>query len=270
MKNIKYLALIVIVLIAASLLYFILTHETKTEYTVEIDRVVSCVTDVKKLTVPAKIDNKDIKVIGERAFYQNKTLISVELSEGIERVMTAAFTDCESLRTLTIAKTVTSIQPGAFENCPNFVKIEAGFENRVFDTVNGILYNKGKTELIYFPSGYVRADFYIPHGTLYIAEKAFYQANVNEVHIPETVLKVGAYAFSQNASMKKITFPNSLMDLEDHALDGNPKLQSITIGSNVQMGDKVTGNNSLKDQYYIYGAGTYVKQENDEWIFSKK
>lgn len=266
MKYLKPITMIVLVLVATVLLYFIITHETQTNYIVENQTIISCETNAKKLLIPKIIDNMEITTIGVKAFNDNASIINLEISEGISEIMDDAFYNCTSLRSITLPKTLSSISPVAFSKCASLVAIDVDPENRVYESLSGILFNKGRSTLQYFPIGFQRSEYYVPYGTMTIKERAFLGSLLTKVYIPDTVTFIEAYAFADNKNMKNIVLPNNFVYLGEGAFSNNERLETITIGDNVGIGENVVGNNSFYEQYLLYGKGTYVKGQDNIWV----
>ncbi|MBP7344279.1 MAG: leucine-rich repeat domain-containing protein [Clostridia bacterium] len=267
MKYLKLAALIVLILCAAALLYAIITYETKVDYTVLNETITACTTNAKKLVVPRSIDGSSVTAIGNRAFSENSTMISVEISDGIIELKDESFYNCTTLREVFIPKSVVYISPTAFAGCPVLTKIEVDFDNRIYESFNGVLFKAGKKELVYFPVGFIRSEYYIPHGTMIISEKAFYKCPLYTAYIPATVTRIENYAFADSTNMETISLPANLMYLGENVFAGNGMLHSINIGAGVEIQPNSVGSMSFYEQYQIHGAGTYVKTGNDQWEY---
>ena len=62
---------------------------------------------------------KGVKVIGDRAFYACKSLISINIPNSVTYIGNHAFNGCKSLTCIYIPDSVTTIDSGAFGNCNN-------------------------------------------------------------------------------------------------------------------------------------------------------
>lgn len=270
MKYLKPIALIVLVIAAAVVLYVIMTQEIKADYVVEEGVLLSCETNATSLSVPSFIEGQKITKIGNRAFSNNSSLLNVKLPDGVTHIMKEAFFNCDKLREIDLSETVGFIEPEAFLNCPDLTKINVHFDNQILGSFNGVLFNSSYTYLKYFPTGYERVEFYVPTGTMIIEEKAFAHCLLENVFLPDTVIRIDNYAFEDCRNMKSITLPPRLNSLGQGAFIKCNKLTSITISDGVEIMDNVVGNDSFKQQYLTYGAGTYIKVSNDKWEFYKK
>ncbi len=270
MKYLKPAVLILFIICAAIMLYVIVTHETKADYIVLNETIISCDTNAKKLVIPRSIDNKVIKSIGNRAFSDNATMISIEVSDGIIELKDEAFYNCSALREIYLPKSVTYVSPTAFTECQSLSKIEVDIDNRVYESFNGVLFKIGKKELVYFPVGFIRSEYYMPHGTMIISEKAFYKCPLKTAYIPDTVTRIENYAFAESINMETISFPSNLMYLGENVFAGNGKLHSVTISDGVEIQVNSIGTESFYEQYQLNGAGTYMKTGNDQWEYLDK
>ncbi len=80
----------------------------------------------RTITGVTATDLEGVNEIGDYAFYACKSLKSLELPEGIERIGTAAFNSCWSVnQPLTIPSTVTYIGGSAFRYCSGMSRIIA-------------------------------------------------------------------------------------------------------------------------------------------------
>lgn len=117
----------------------------------------------RAITIPAQIDGKKVKGIGEYAFDENTILRNIKISNGIEYIGYGAFGDCYNVRRIEIPESIIDIS-SAFWNCTNLKEIKVDSSNKNFVSEDGILFNKEKTEILKYPSGKTNEEYIIPNG----------------------------------------------------------------------------------------------------------
>ena len=87
----------------------------------------------------------------------------------------------------------------AFCGCTALKNIIVDENNIFYCSVDGVLFNKQKTELIYFPLGKQKINtlYTVPDGVISISDKAFYNCtNLTSVKIPKNLSSIGESAFT--------------------------------------------------------------------------
>ena len=125
---------------------------------------------------------------------------AVSLPEGLTSICFCAFAWCDALTSVTIPASVTSIGSGAFFGCNALTAINVTVGNPNYVSVNGVLFNKAKSELIQYPAGKPDASYQIPTGVTDIGDYAFYGCDaLTGVTIPNGVTSIGFGAFEGTA-----------------------------------------------------------------------
>lgn len=75
------------------------------------------------LVIPSIIDGYAVMSIGERAFYNCDSLISITIPDSVTSIGEAAFSGCRSLTNVTIPNSVTSIGDWAFSRCKSLASV---------------------------------------------------------------------------------------------------------------------------------------------------
>jgi len=181
-------------------------------------------TSMKTVTIP-----NSVKEIGDEAFGFSK-IEQVIFGDSLETIGNETFFNCESLTSITIPKTVTSIGYGPFIDCDNLERIEVEEGNQYYESEDGVLFNKGKTLLIQYP---------LPK------EDASYT-------IPETVVEVGIFAFRAQKHLESITIPNGLRAIDKSAFFSVSQLQSVIIPATVNSIEKEAFYGCSSLQFVVY------------------
>lgn len=101
----------------------------------------------------------------------------------------------------------------AFQNYGKLSNIEVDANNQYFCSIDGVLYSKDKTELVFVPSALIDGTF----------------------KIPGHVTKIGSHAFSSSGKLTTIVIPDSITTIGDWAFYDCNSLVSVYIGKNVNV-----------------------------------
>lgn len=144
-----------------------------------------------------------ISVIPAFAFSYCPSLATITLSAGIQRIEESAFADCVSLAGITIPDSMTHVD--GFDGCEKLTSFVVGESNPVYSSLDGVLFNKTRTELIRFPQG-KPGSYAVPETVLDVNRFAFAGSrNLTDVAIPSSVQLIGDGAFSYCRSLVTIS-----------------------------------------------------------------
>ena len=187
-----------------------------------------------ELVIPDTIGGNPVTSIGERAFDQCGSLTSITIPDSVTRIGSGAFFGCTSLTSITIGNGVTSYGAFAFFGCASLTMIEVGAGNVTYTDVNGVLFNKEKTDLHTYPAGKTGDNYVIPDSVTTIGGSAFYECtSLTSITIPDSVTSIGYGAFRDCTSITSITIPDSVNSIGGGAFADCTSLTSITIGDSV-------------------------------------
>lgn len=150
---------------------------------------------------------KTYYVVSVDRFTNASNLTSVKLSEGIKTIEKGCFGRCYDLTKVEIPASVETIGDGVFTMCSSLSTVTVADDNQNFAVEDGLLYNKAKTELIYYP-----------------------MAKTDEtVTLASTLTEVKGGAFSGNTSLKKIILSTALEKFDATAVFGCTSLEAYEI-----------------------------------------
>lgn len=148
--------------------------------------------------------------IGRGAFAVNRRLKKVNLPESLVSIQPGAFAWCDDLQSIYIPKSVEDIEYAAFEGCIGLNSVVVDKDNKIYDSrndCNGIIETEGN-ELIFG-----NQNTKIPNSVTRIGEWAFAgQSLLTTVDIPNSVTSLGSHAFSESG-LKSMEMPNSIIGL---------------------------------------------------------
>ncbi len=202
------------------------------------------------------------------AFYGQSNLTSISIPNSITTIGSQAFYNCKSLTTITIPASVTSISNDIFSGCDNLESIFVDENNPNYCNVNGILYNKDKTQLIHYPNANKATTILITKDMTVSASYFYNKKNLENIeveeghekycsvdgilynidkttliscppakttanNIPTTVTTIGYYAFYNCEALTSVTLPENLTKIENNVFYNCKSLSSITIPNSV-------------------------------------
>lgn len=138
----------------------------------------------------------NVKTIDECAFKGCKSLVEFNFPDNIEVIAENAFVSCTSLASVSLPENVALIGNGVFLFCYALTEINVSTNNNYYVSMDGVLFNKNKTELVQYPCA-KSGDCVIPNGVTSISAQAFYSCkNLINVTIPYSVDQIGIDAFA--------------------------------------------------------------------------
>ena len=106
-----------------------------------------------------------------RLIYCPKGKASIDIPDSVSEIERNAFNNCSKLKSIKISNRVTNIERYMFWGCSSLTDINVAKDNPNYSSVDGVLYNKETTELIYCPKG--KASIIIPNSVYTIEREAF-------------------------------------------------------------------------------------------------
>ena len=163
----------------------------------------------------------NVTSIGAYAFYENSSVASVTIPEGVKTIGEAAFWMCTNLTKVSIPCSVTDIESSAFAMCILLTSIT------IPEGVKTI--NEGA---FYFC--FSLSEIIIPNSVTNIGYHAFEDCeNLKSVAIPSSITTIGNSVFAGCTSLTEIAIPNSVTIIGYHAFEGCQSLKSVAIPSSV-------------------------------------
>ena len=156
-----------------------------------------------------------LTTLGNSAFSGCSDLESIVIPAGVTEIPDYLFSWCRKLVSVELHEGITSIGYSAFQMCGSLsrINIPAGLTKLGGDAFSGC---KSLTEFVW------------PEGVTVVGS-ALRSSGIRELELPETVTRIGMYAFDGCTSLEKITIPDSVTSFGDYAFRSTTSLSEIHI-----------------------------------------
>ncbi len=169
-----------------------------------------------------------VTTIGWHAFAFCSSLTSVTIPDSVTTIGNYAFAGCRSITSVTIPDSVTTIGYSLFSHCSKLREYNGKYASEdgrcliIDGTLNSFAIGCGVTE------------YTIPNDVIAIGLYAFSDCDsLTSVTIPDSVTTIGDYAFCGCSSLTSVTIPDSVTTIGWAAFYGCSSLTSVTIPDSV-------------------------------------
>ncbi|WP_455528135.1 leucine-rich repeat domain-containing protein [Huintestinicola sp.] len=194
------------------------------------------------IVIPDKLDGGTVTAIGYNAFTDCETLESITLPQNITSIGSSAFKNCAALKSINIPDNVTKIKDYTFYECQSLTNIT------------------------------------IPSKVESIEGSSFRNCTaLTSINIPDSVESIGLGAFAGCTSLKSIELPDNLESIRNSAFLDCNSLESVVIPAGVtSVGDQTfagcTALTSIVIPYSVtnIGADTFLDCTSLKAVFAKE
>lgn len=222
--NLKKAIFVIVIIVAVSLsmLFSVLALQNETfEYTETTDGI-----EFSKFSNTGYLYELDIDYVSEIEYIagNNDPATNFKVVKDETKPITSVrqFTlNCDDkIKTIRIGANVTKVDPKAFYSCWALQNIEVDENNPNYCDVDGVLYNKDKTEILCYPCDhdeYLRQKYGYENELYRNDVTPEYQNDVQTYVVPSTVKKIGEMCFNY-ANLRVIYLPEGLETIETLAV----------------------------------------------------
>ena len=170
-----------------------------------------------------------VEVIGASAFSGDAALTNFTFPASLKEMGNNVFQACTSLSEVSeIPAGVTSLGYGIFQGAP-LSTISVSKDNTYYEVQDNVLFNAGKTILMYMPMNCGKTTYTVPSTVTEILNFAFYKvATLKELKLNEGLTTIWNTAFSQTG-LETLVIPSTVTTISTYMLEGCTALTGVTI-----------------------------------------
>lgn len=198
-------------------------------------------------TLKSVVFSENINTIKANSFADIATLRSVRFGEGLVNIENKAFAGT-ALKSIVIPKSVSRIASDAFANCQNLQGIKVSQDNTTFSSDDSNIIKDIVTNKIVVASN----SSIISDGITEIGDYAFSGRQISEISLPNSVKKIGKYAF-ENTPVVTADINHATVILEGAFKNCNLLIETV-ISTNSQMteiGDEAFSGCSSLEKFIV-------------------
>ena len=191
------------------------------------------------ITVPDTIDGYEVVGLGDFALYSLSDIQTVSIGANLTSLGITVLAMTTALESITVDE-----------------------DNKNFASIDGVLFNKEKTELICYPANKSGETYTIPYGVENIGRDAFiFSMNLKNVVFSDTVEYIGTEAFAACSSLEEITLPNKIGVLEPYMFYMCSSLTDVILPNTLEIiGELAFGECTSLTEITIPSSVTYIDE----------
>lgn len=173
-----------------------------------------------------------------------------------------SFENCASLKEVNLSSKIDILSETAFLGCLGIEKFDIDVKNEDFTSIDGVVYSKDLTELLFYPCAKKDKVFKLGDKVNVIKTNAFSCAKFLEDVDLNDVLEIKGNCFENCINLKKVKLSKKVRYISEETFKGCLRLEDIDIPNNVISIDKevFSGCQSIKE-IYLGDSVSYIGSE---------
>lgn len=178
------------------------------------------------VNIPAQVEYEGatyhVDGVGPSAFYGCPSLQTLTLPEGLKYISESAFRQCEALKEVVIPNTVTSVENHAFYQCTNAEKLVLSEAMTVITAQS--FAEMASVKVLEIPESVVTIE----------NEGCNFMESLTQLTFGEGLEEIGSYGFG-GCGISSLELPQSLKKIGEYAFDSNKNLAKIDFGGIIEI-----------------------------------
>ena len=159
---------------------------------------------------------------------------TIDIMEGTETAGYSSFSGCDRVLEINIPASFTEIRREMAEDCKLLESINVAEDNQYFSSENGVLYDKQKKSLIWYPCGKI-GEVNIADSVTEIGDMAFMDCvNISEISLGKNVSIIGEYVFMGCTSLQTAAFEGIVTKIGDCTFAGCKSLTEVILPDGIE------------------------------------
>lgn len=160
--------------------------------------------------------------------------------EGVPSDLAESVQKKASVKKVVLGEGIAGINDTTFRGLGGLREIAVEEGNPFLAAVDGVLFNKDQTALLFYPPAGSGASYAVPEGTAEIGASAFAgNAQLKTVTFPDGLSRIGIDAFADCTALKEAVLPEGLQTVGDGAFENCAALSSLTLPESLSaIGDR--------------------------------
>ena len=206
-----------------------------------------CCHSLRNINIPDTVTS-----IEDYAFSECNSLKNINIPNGVTWIGDSAFFYCNSLISITIPSSVIAIGINPFCGCHADLKNES----KAFIYEHNVLFNKDKTTIISYRAK--DANYVIPDSVISIGGFAFSECNsLISIIIPDSVTSIGWLAFAYCNFLTSINIPDSVTSIEYCAFEECDSLSPQVKSDIIQRFGDIVFYGEEEDDWFLRNCPDY-------------
>ena len=142
----------------------------------------------------------------------------IDIKEGTLSILERAFAYCEHLKEVAIPSSMNGLEDSEEEWYfpESVIKIEVDDSNKYLSAIDGILYDKNQTRVLFVPEKIAFKELVLPETVRDIGTAFEHTQKINSIVLPEGLKKLSRNAFN-GSKIRSFTVPQSLTEVDSRA-----------------------------------------------------
>ena len=152
--------------------------------------------------------------IGAYSMYNAVSIKQINFNNKLKKISDGAFVGCSNIENINIPENFEMLGCEVFVDCKKIKNVTVDEKNSNFSATNGVLFDKDKTVIIYYPVAKDNKSYTIPNSVISISMDAFRDCSkLTNIEIPNSVVNIGSDAFWGCTGLTNIVIPESVKNM---------------------------------------------------------